>query len=151
MCLSVPDEFGPVFDPEEPKEIQAAPLKESKTSSLVLLFCFSLWTVIWCDYVCVCVCAGFLTDCNFDHGACEWVQDNEDDLDWMIKYNDNGMNLTAHFKSPHPCTFINICYWKVNISAHLIFMIVWDLQCLLACRSQTLNVKVYCINPYTLT
>ncbi|XP_057182614.1 epidermal growth factor-like protein 6 [Triplophysa rosa] len=40
----------------------------------------------------MCVCAGFLTDCNFDHGACEWVQENEDDLDWMIKYNDNGLD-----------------------------------------------------------
>ncbi|XP_057192854.1 epidermal growth factor-like protein 6 isoform X2 [Triplophysa rosa] len=58
-----PGEFGPVYDPEEPKEIQAAPLKER-----------------------------FLTDCNFDHGACEWVQENEDDLDWMIKYNDNGLD-----------------------------------------------------------
>lgn len=56
-------EFGPEFSPEEPKEIQAAPLKER-----------------------------FLTDCNFDHGACEWVQDIEDDLDWMIKYNENGLD-----------------------------------------------------------
>ncbi|XP_051564369.1 epidermal growth factor-like protein 6 [Myxocyprinus asiaticus] len=57
-----PDDFEPVYGPDtEPKEIQAAPLRER-----------------------------FLTDCNFDHGACEWVQDNEDDLDWTIKYHKNG-------------------------------------------------------------
>ncbi|TRZ00088.1 hypothetical protein DNTS_004640 [Danionella cerebrum] len=66
-----PDGRGDVFSPEdfvaiygsdaEPKEIQAAPLKER-----------------------------FLTDCDFDRGACEWVQDNEDDLDWSIKYHENG-------------------------------------------------------------
>ncbi|XP_052004456.1 epidermal growth factor-like protein 6 [Xyrauchen texanus] len=57
-----PDDFVPVYGPDtEPKEIHAAPLRES-----------------------------FLTDCNFDQGACEWVQDNEDDMDWTIKYHENG-------------------------------------------------------------
>ncbi|KAJ8378349.1 hypothetical protein AAFF_G00243690 [Aldrovandia affinis] len=33
----------------------------------------------------------FIMDCNFDQGACEWVQDKEDDFDWGVAYHDNGM------------------------------------------------------------
>ncbi|XP_067264627.1 epidermal growth factor-like protein 6 isoform X3 [Chanodichthys erythropterus] len=70
--LEVPDEFVPVYGPEsEPKEIQAAPLKER-----------------------------FLTDCNFDRGACEWVQDHEDDLDWTIKYHENGREYYLALDGP---------------------------------------------------
>ncbi|KAK9968907.1 hypothetical protein ABG768_027129 [Culter alburnus] len=70
--LEVPDEFVPVYGPEsEPKEIQAAPLKER-----------------------------FLTDCNFDRGACEWVQDHEDDLDWTIKYHVNGREYYLALDGP---------------------------------------------------
>ncbi|XP_050975832.1 epidermal growth factor-like protein 6 isoform X2 [Labeo rohita] len=67
-----PDDFVPIYDPEsEPKEIQAAPLKER-----------------------------FLTDCDFDRGACEWVQDNEDDLDWTIKYHENGREYYLALDGP---------------------------------------------------
>lgn len=89
----VPDEFVPVYGPEsEPKEIQAAPLKESKqTLSDRTQRCLSFQHSE--DFTKCFVCfiwAGFLTDCNFDRGACEWVQDHEDDLDWTIKYHVNG-------------------------------------------------------------
>ncbi|XP_052462978.1 epidermal growth factor-like protein 6 isoform X1 [Carassius gibelio] len=63
-----PDEFGP---DSEPKEIQAAPLRER-----------------------------FLTDCDFDRGACEWVQDNEDDLDWTVKYHENGREYYLALSGP---------------------------------------------------
>ncbi|XP_036431437.1 LOW QUALITY PROTEIN: epidermal growth factor-like protein 6 [Colossoma macropomum] len=59
---------GDVFFPDESvysaefKEINAAPLQER-----------------------------LLTDCNFDSGACEWVQDKEDDLDWTVQYHENGL------------------------------------------------------------
>uniref|UniRef100_A0A672SM68 EGF-like-domain, multiple 6 n=1 Tax=Sinocyclocheilus grahami TaxID=75366 RepID=A0A672SM68_SINGR len=53
------------------QEIQAAPLKER-----------------------------FLTDCDFDRGACEWVQDNEDDLDWTIKYHENGREYYLALDGP---------------------------------------------------
>ncbi|XP_077073021.1 epidermal growth factor-like protein 6 isoform X1 [Siphateles boraxobius] len=67
-----PDEFVPVYNPEsEPEEIQAAPLKER-----------------------------FLTDCDFDRGACEWVQDHEDDLDWTIKYHENGREYYLALEGP---------------------------------------------------
>lgn len=36
-------------------------------------------------------------DCNFDKGACEWIQDKSDDMDWSVAYHDNGndvMNVT---------------------------------------------------------
>ncbi|KAL2081674.1 hypothetical protein ACEWY4_023527 [Coilia grayii] len=33
----------------------------------------------------------FITDCNFDQGACEWMQDQEDDMDWGVSYHDNGL------------------------------------------------------------
>ncbi|KAL7881197.1 hypothetical protein AOLI_G00080450 [Acnodon oligacanthus] len=59
---------GDVFFPDESvystefKEINAAPLQER-----------------------------LLTDCNFDSGACEWVQDKDDDLDWTVQYDENGL------------------------------------------------------------
>ncbi|XP_031416453.1 epidermal growth factor-like protein 6 isoform X2 [Clupea harengus] len=33
----------------------------------------------------------FITDCNFDQGACEWMQDQEDDMEWGVSYHDNGL------------------------------------------------------------
>ncbi|KAJ8255734.1 hypothetical protein COCON_G00195980 [Conger conger] len=33
----------------------------------------------------------FIMDCNFDQGACEWVQDKEDDFDWGVSYHDKGI------------------------------------------------------------
>ncbi|KAG5833186.1 hypothetical protein ANANG_G00273200 [Anguilla anguilla] len=33
----------------------------------------------------------FIMDCNFDQGACEWVQDKEDDFDWDVSYHDRGV------------------------------------------------------------
>uniref|UniRef100_A0A7N6A4T3 EGF-like-domain, multiple 6 n=1 Tax=Anabas testudineus TaxID=64144 RepID=A0A7N6A4T3_ANATE len=32
----------------------------------------------------------FIVDCNFDQGACEWVQEKRDDMDWSVAYHDNG-------------------------------------------------------------
>ncbi|XP_072300676.1 epidermal growth factor-like protein 6 isoform X2 [Eucyclogobius newberryi] len=32
----------------------------------------------------------FIMDCNFDQGACEWVQDKTDNMDWSVAYHDNG-------------------------------------------------------------
>ncbi|XP_061925122.1 epidermal growth factor-like protein 6 isoform X1 [Entelurus aequoreus] len=32
----------------------------------------------------------FIMDCNFDKGACEWVQDKADDLDWSVAYHGRG-------------------------------------------------------------
>lgn len=29
-------------------------------------------------------------DCNFDQGACEWVQDKADSIDWSVIYHDDG-------------------------------------------------------------
>lgn len=29
-------------------------------------------------------------DCNFDQGACEWVQDKTDNIDWSVAYHDDG-------------------------------------------------------------
>lgn len=34
----------------------------------------------------------FIMDCNFDQGACEWVQDKADDMDWSVAYH-NGNNI----------------------------------------------------------
>ncbi|KAK9537697.1 hypothetical protein VZT92_005287 [Zoarces viviparus] len=28
----------------------------------------------------------FILDCNFDQGACEWLQDKTDDIDWSVAY-----------------------------------------------------------------
>ncbi|KAJ8253284.1 hypothetical protein GJAV_G00211130, partial [Gymnothorax javanicus] len=33
----------------------------------------------------------FIMDCNFDQGACEWVQDKDDDFDWGVSYHDSGI------------------------------------------------------------
>uniref|UniRef100_A0A8C1S273 EGF-like-domain, multiple 6 n=1 Tax=Cyprinus carpio TaxID=7962 RepID=A0A8C1S273_CYPCA len=44
--------------------------------------------------------AGFLTDCDFDRGACEWVQDDQDDLDWTIKYHENGREYYLALEGP---------------------------------------------------
>lgn len=35
----------------------------------------------------------FIMDCNFDQGACEWVQDKADDMDWSVAYHDTGNNM----------------------------------------------------------
>uniref|UniRef100_A0A3Q2R2F1 EGF-like-domain, multiple 6 n=1 Tax=Fundulus heteroclitus TaxID=8078 RepID=A0A3Q2R2F1_FUNHE len=32
----------------------------------------------------------YFLDCNFDQGACEWVQDKTDDMDWTVAYHDHG-------------------------------------------------------------
>ncbi|XP_062862107.1 epidermal growth factor-like protein 6 [Trichomycterus rosablanca] len=32
----------------------------------------------------------FLTDCGFDSGECEWVQEKDDDLDWSVHYHQKG-------------------------------------------------------------
>ncbi|XP_077474073.1 toll-like receptor 8 [Stigmatopora argus] len=32
----------------------------------------------------------FIMDCNFDQGACEWVQDKADDMDWTVAYHSRG-------------------------------------------------------------
>uniref|UniRef100_A0A3B4ZWE1 EGF like domain multiple 6 n=1 Tax=Stegastes partitus TaxID=144197 RepID=A0A3B4ZWE1_9TELE len=32
----------------------------------------------------------YIMDCNFDQGACEWVQDKADDIDWSVAYHDIG-------------------------------------------------------------
>ncbi|KAM6934220.1 epidermal growth factor-like protein 6 isoform 2-T2 [Xenentodon cancila] len=32
----------------------------------------------------------YFMDCNFDQGACEWVQDKTEDMDWIVAYHDNG-------------------------------------------------------------
>ncbi|XP_004557903.1 epidermal growth factor-like protein 6 isoform X1 [Maylandia zebra] len=32
----------------------------------------------------------YFMDCNFDKGACEWIQDKSDDMDWSVAYHDNG-------------------------------------------------------------
>ncbi|MED6284392.1 hypothetical protein CHARACLAT_018815 [Characodon lateralis] len=32
----------------------------------------------------------YIVDCNFDQGACEWVQDKSDDMDWTVAYHENG-------------------------------------------------------------
>lgn len=32
----------------------------------------------------------FFVDCNFDQGACEWVQDKADSIDWGVTYHDDG-------------------------------------------------------------
>lgn len=59
----ISEDFESVFGPTtEVKEIEIAPLQEE-----------------------------FIMDCNFDQGACEWVQDKTDDMDWSVAYHDNGI------------------------------------------------------------
>lgn len=37
-------------------------------------------------------------DCNFDQGACEWVQDKSDDMDWSVSYHDTGTQVIKESK-----------------------------------------------------
>ncbi|KAM4608519.1 epidermal growth factor-like protein 6 isoform 3-T3 [Polymixia lowei] len=56
------EDFESVFGPAtEVKEVKIAPVQED-----------------------------FIMDCNFDQGACEWVQDKADDMDWSVAYHENG-------------------------------------------------------------
>ncbi|CAN9497699.1 unnamed protein product [Ophioblennius macclurei] len=58
----VSEDFESVFGPAtEFKEIQITPVQEE-----------------------------YILDCNFDQGACEWVQDRADDIDWSVAYHDIG-------------------------------------------------------------
>ncbi|XP_044073728.1 epidermal growth factor-like protein 6 isoform X1 [Siniperca chuatsi] len=58
----ISEDFESVFGPAtEVKEIKIAPVQEE-----------------------------FIMDCNFDQGACEWVQDKADDMDWSVAYHDDG-------------------------------------------------------------
>ncbi|KAM8857751.1 epidermal growth factor-like protein 6 isoform 1-T1 [Synchiropus picturatus] len=58
----IPEDFDSVFGPAtEVKELEITPVQEE-----------------------------FIMDCNFDQGACEWVQDKTDDMDWSVAYHDNG-------------------------------------------------------------
>lgn len=36
-------------------------------------------------------------DCNFDQGACEWVQDKADDIDWSVAYHNDGNSIIIFF------------------------------------------------------
>ncbi|XP_059198164.1 epidermal growth factor-like protein 6 isoform X2 [Centropristis striata] len=54
----ISEDFESVFGPAtEVKEIEITPVQEE-----------------------------FIMDCNFDQGACEWVQDKTDDMDWSVAY-----------------------------------------------------------------
>ncbi|KAM6978551.1 epidermal growth factor-like protein 6 isoform 3-T3 [Tautogolabrus adspersus] len=58
----ISEDFESVFGPAtEVKEIELAPVQEE-----------------------------FIMDCNFDQGACEWVQDKDDDMDWSVAYHNEG-------------------------------------------------------------
>ncbi|XP_005921438.1 epidermal growth factor-like protein 6 isoform X4 [Haplochromis burtoni] len=58
----ISEDFESVFGPAtEVKEIHIAPAQEE-----------------------------YFMDCNFDKGACEWIQDKSDDMDWSVAYHDNG-------------------------------------------------------------
>lgn len=35
-------------------------------------------------------------DCNFDQGACEWVQDKDDDMDWGVAYHTTGNKMMIY-------------------------------------------------------
>ncbi|XP_060731603.1 epidermal growth factor-like protein 6 isoform X2 [Tachysurus vachellii] len=39
----------------------------------------------------------FLTDCHFDSGECEWVQEKDDDMDWTVHYHENGLQYYMAF------------------------------------------------------
>ncbi|XP_041699689.1 epidermal growth factor-like protein 6 isoform X1 [Coregonus clupeaformis] len=59
----IPEDFESVFDSAtDVKEIEIAPGQEE-----------------------------FFMDCNFDQGACEWVQDKDDRFDWSVSYHENGI------------------------------------------------------------
>ncbi|TNN04260.1 epidermal growth factor-like protein 6 isoform X1 [Takifugu flavidus] len=58
----ITEDFESVFGPPtDVKEIQITPVQED-----------------------------FFMDCNFDQGACEWVQDKADSIDWSVIYHDDG-------------------------------------------------------------
>ncbi|XP_031152044.1 epidermal growth factor-like protein 6 isoform X1 [Sander lucioperca] len=58
----ISEDFESVFGPAtEVKEIEMAPVQEE-----------------------------FIMDCNFDQGACEWVQDKVDNMDWSVAYHNGG-------------------------------------------------------------
>ncbi|XP_035797330.1 epidermal growth factor-like protein 6 isoform X2 [Amphiprion ocellaris] len=58
----ISEDFESVFGPTtEVKEVQITPVQEE-----------------------------YIMDCNFDQGACEWVQDRADDMDWSVAYHDTG-------------------------------------------------------------
>ncbi|CAJ1079488.1 epidermal growth factor-like protein 6 isoform X3 [Xyrichtys novacula] len=58
----ISEDFESVFGPAtEVKEIELGPIQEE-----------------------------FIMDCNFDQGACEWVQDKNDDMDWSVAYHNEG-------------------------------------------------------------
>ncbi|XP_035531790.1 epidermal growth factor-like protein 6 [Morone saxatilis] len=58
----ISEDFEAVFGPtKEVKEIQITPVQEE-----------------------------FIMDCNFDQGACEWLQDKADDIDWSVAYHNDG-------------------------------------------------------------
>ncbi|XP_047456774.1 epidermal growth factor-like protein 6 isoform X2 [Mugil cephalus] len=58
----ISEDFESVFGPvTEVKEVQISPVQEE-----------------------------YIMDCNFDQGACEWVQDKADHMDWSVAYHDNG-------------------------------------------------------------
>ncbi|XP_034549823.1 epidermal growth factor-like protein 6 [Notolabrus celidotus] len=58
----ISEDFESVFGPAtEVKEIELGPVQEE-----------------------------FIMDCNFDQGACEWVQDKADDMDWSVAYHNEG-------------------------------------------------------------
>ncbi|XP_032385465.1 epidermal growth factor-like protein 6 isoform X2 [Etheostoma spectabile] len=58
----ISEDFESVFGPAtEVKEIEMTPVQEE-----------------------------FIMDCNFDQGACEWVQDKADDMDWSVAYHNGG-------------------------------------------------------------
>jgi len=41
-------------------------------------------------------------DCNFDQGACEWVQDKADDMDWIVAYRDSGNEVAICGENSFP-------------------------------------------------
>lgn len=58
----ISEDFESVFGPDtDVKEIQITPVQEE-----------------------------FIMDCNFDQGACEWVQDKADNIDWSVAYHNDG-------------------------------------------------------------
>lgn len=50
----------------------------------------------------------FIVDCNFDQGACEWVQDRADDMDWSVAYHDNG-NKNGNTQENLFFTYSDLC------------------------------------------
>ncbi|KAM9850537.1 epidermal growth factor-like protein 6 [Aulostomus maculatus] len=78
------EDFESVFGPAtEVKEIPIAPVQEE-----------------------------FILDCNFDQGACEWVQDKADDMDWSVAYHDSGaeyyMSMSGLLGEPDDVTKLKL-------------------------------------------